>query len=68
MAEEDTNASGKNEDKIKWVCDECRVQIGWITNNNYRYGLTNDSFAVEEETGKELCPECFHKTPEGKEV
>ena len=54
-------------DKIKWVCDICGIQIGWIKSNGYRYGFAFDSFAVEDDTGKELCSECFRKTPEGKE-
>ena len=33
----------------------------------YRYGITIDSFAVEEDTGRELCPDCFRKTSEERE-
>jgi hypothetical protein len=61
------NQKEEKDGRIKWLCDECGTQIGWITKEKYRYGITIDSFAVEEDTGRELCPDCFRKTPEGRE-
>jgi hypothetical protein len=56
----------RNPTDIKWLCDNCNAQIGWITKDLHRYGFDFCSYAVEEDTGKDLCPECFRKTPEGK--
>jgi hypothetical protein len=64
------NQTEENDGKIKWLCDECGTQIGWIITDKDRYhrqGLSIDSYAVEEDTGRELCPDCFRKTPEGRE-
>jgi hypothetical protein len=46
------------ETKTKLVCERCGKQIGWIENGE-KIPLKWDCFAVDDDTGQELCAECF---------